>query len=112
MIHLQAEIRKKVEMCDEDVPVIALGGGSIDPAPPVATEVDSSDGFEALWRFVEAAEPLDTSSLQPFEGADIKWQKIIDAKDEVQSLCCAPSPHPPSPHPYPQIGADHFRPHV
>ena len=29
-------------MCDHDVPVIALGGGSIDPAPPVATEVDSS----------------------------------------------------------------------
>ena len=61
--------------------------------------MDSSDGFEALWRFVEAAEPLDTSTLQPFEGADVKWQKIIDAKDEVQSLCCAPSPHPPSPHP-------------
>ena len=36
---LQAEIRSKVEMCDHDVPVIALGGGSIDPAPPVATEV-------------------------------------------------------------------------
>eukprot|EP00964_Phaeocystis_antarctica_P064554 scaffold38839_cov64-Phaeocystis_antarctica.AAC.7 len=34
----QAEIRNKVEMCDHDVPVIALGGGSIDPAPPVATE--------------------------------------------------------------------------
>ena len=29
-------------MCDHDVPVIALGGGSIDPAPPVATEVDGS----------------------------------------------------------------------
>jgi len=81
---LQAEIRNKVEMCDHDVPVIALGGGSIDPAPPVATEVDSSDGFEALWRFVEAAEPLDTSTLQPFEGADVKWQKIIDAKDEAE----------------------------
>ena len=38
----QAEIRNKVEMCDHDVPVIALGGGSIDPAPPVATEVDGS----------------------------------------------------------------------
>jgi len=38
----QAEIRNKVDMCDHDVPVIALGGGSIDPAPPVATEVDSS----------------------------------------------------------------------
>ena len=37
---LQAEIRSKVEMCDHDVPVIALGGGSIDPAPPVATEVE------------------------------------------------------------------------
>lgn len=27
---------------------------------------------------------LDTSKLQPFEGADVKWQKIIDAKDEAE----------------------------
>ena len=35
-------------MCDHDVPVIALGGGSIDPAPPVATEVDGSLEPETL----------------------------------------------------------------
>eukprot|EP00908_Phaeocystis_cordata_P011564 Transcript_22476.p1 GENE.Transcript_22476~~Transcript_22476.p1 ORF type:complete len:480 (+),score=262.31 Transcript_22476:80-1441(+) len=81
---LQAEIRKKVETCDVDVPVIALGGGTIEPAPPVATEADASDGYEALWRFVEEAPLLDTSKLQPFEGADVKWQKIIDAKDEAE----------------------------
>ena len=81
---LQAEIRNKIETCDVDVPVLALGGGSIEPAPPVATEVDASDGLEALWKFVESAEPLDTSSLQPFEGADVKWQKIIDQKDEAE----------------------------
>ena len=52
---LQAEIRKKVETCDVDVPVIALGGGTIEPAPPVATEADASDGYEALWRFAEEA---------------------------------------------------------
>jgi len=115
---LQAEIRSKVEMCDHDVPVIALGGGSIDPAPPVATEVDSSDGFEALWRFVQEAAPLDTSTLQPFEGADVKWQKIIDAKDEVRPEGAAyylpscspllrpltpPVVTPPSPHPHPTL---------
>jgi len=81
---LQAEIRKKVESCDVDVPVIALGGGTIEPAPPVATEPDTSDGYEALWRFVEEAPTLDTSKLQPFEGPDVKWQKIIDAKDEAE----------------------------
>jgi len=81
---LQAEIRNKVATCDVDVPVLALGGGSIEPAPPVATEADASDGLEALWKFVENAEPLDTSTLQPFEGADVKWQKIIDQKDEAE----------------------------
>merc|ERR1719198_942457 len=80
---MQAEIRAKVG-CDVDVPVIALGGGSIEPAPPVASETDPKDGFEALWRFVEEGDPLDTSKLQPFEGADVKWQKIIDAKDEAE----------------------------
>merc|ERR1719198_957861 len=80
---MQAEIRAKVG-CDVDVPVIALGGGSIEPAPPVASETDPKDGFEALWRFIEDAKPLDTSVLLPFEGADVKWQKIIDQKDEAE----------------------------
>ena len=47
--------------------------------------MDSSDGFEALWRFVQEAAPLDTSTLQPFEGADVKWQKIIDAKESAEA---------------------------
>lgn len=81
---MQAEIRNKVETCDVDVPVLALGGGSIDPAPPMASEVDAADGLEALWKFLDSAEPVDTSTLQPFEGADAKWQKIVDQKDEAE----------------------------
>lgn len=58
--------------------MIALGGGEIEPPPP---SQDESDGFEKLWEFVCDAKPLDTSKLQPFEGADVKWQKLIDERD-------------------------------
>ena len=44
-----------------DLPVVALGGGEIDPAPP---SHDEADGIEAVWQFVEEASALDTSSLQ------------------------------------------------
>ena len=35
--------------------------------------------------FLDAAPPLDTSQLQPFEGADVKWQKLIDSRDEAEA---------------------------
>ena len=30
-------------------------------------------------------QPLDTTRIQPFEGADVKWQKIIDAKESAEA---------------------------
>ena len=79
---LQATIKEKIKGCDVDVPVLALGGGEIEPAPP---SQDEHDGLERLWEFIDAAEGLDTAQLQPFEGADVKWQKMIDAKDKAES---------------------------
>ena len=64
------------------LPVLNLGGGEIEPPPPNA---DEADGLEKLWEFIESASPLDTSQLQPFEGADVKWQKMIDARDEAEA---------------------------
>ena len=104
---MQATIREKLASCDIDVPVLALGGGTIDPKPPSA---EMTDDFEELWEFVCAAQPLDTTRIQPFEGADVKWQKIIDAKESAEAqarhtrhaTCChaaactanAHAPHP------------------
>ena len=79
---MQATIREKLASCDIDVPVLALGGGTIDPKPPSA---EMTDDFEELWEFVCAAQPLDTTRIQPFEGADVKWQKIIDAKESAEA---------------------------
>ena len=79
---MQATIREKLASCDIDVPVLALGGGTIDPKPPSA---EMTDDFEELWEFVCAAQPLDTTRIQPFEGADVKWQKLIDSRDEAEA---------------------------
>jgi len=79
---LQQSIKAQVAGASEiDVPVLALGGGEIEPPPP---SQDESDGLEKLWAFLENAKPLDTSNLMPFEGADVKWQKLIDARDEAE----------------------------
>jgi hypothetical protein len=72
----QASIRDKIAGCDVDVPVLNIGGGEIEPPPP---SHDEADGLEKLWEFIDASAPLDTSQLQPFEGADVKWQKLIGA---------------------------------
>ena len=90
--NLQASIREKIAGCEVDVPVLALGGAEIDPPPPSHDEVD---GLEKLWEFINESEALDTSQLQPFEGADVKWQKMIDARDEAEArakaaLICVP----------------------
>ena len=79
---MQSTIREKLASCEIDVPVLALGGGTIDPKPPSA---EMTDDFEELWEFVCAAQPLDTTRIQPFEGADVKWQKIIDAKESAEA---------------------------
>lgn len=79
---LQKALREKVPNCKVDVPVLALGGGEIEPPPP---SHDEADGLEMLWHFIAAAKPLDTSKLLPFEGQDVKWQKLIDQKDEAEA---------------------------
>ena len=79
---LQAVIRSKIAGCEVDVPVLALGGGEKHPAPPSS---DESDGIEKLWEFIVEAPPLDTSQLQPFEGADVKWEKLIKSRDEAEA---------------------------
>ena len=37
----------------------------------------------------EGAEALDTSELQPFEGADVKWQKMITERDQAEAKALA-----------------------
>jgi len=73
-------IQEKVPNCKVDVPVVALGGGEIEPAPP---SQDETDGLEKLWEFIDSAEALDTSRLMPFEGPDVKWEKLINERDEA-----------------------------
>ena len=81
--NLRKSIREKITSCSNAaLPVLNLGGGEIEPPPPNA---DEADGLEKLWEFIESASPLDTSQLQPFEGADVKWQKMIDARDEAEA---------------------------
>jgi len=79
---LQNAIKDKIVSCSATIPVFALGGGEIEPLPPNA---DEADGLEKLWEFLECADSLDTSQLQPFEGADVKWQKMIDARDDAEA---------------------------
>jgi len=83
---LQKAIREKVAGCDREVPVITLGGGDLqDEARAPELSAGASAGFERLWRFLETADPIDTSKLQPFEGLDAKWQKMVEAKDEAEA---------------------------
>jgi len=83
---LQLSRRETGPGCPGAGPGGPLGGG--EPAPPPPSQ-DEADGLERLWQFVESAAPLDTSNLQPFEGADVKWQKMIDAKDEAEAIAKA-----------------------
>lgn len=80
--NLRQTIKEKISTCNAALPILCLGGGEIEPPPPNA---DEADGLEKLWDFIQAADPLDTSELQPFEGADVKWQKMIDAKDQAEA---------------------------
>jgi len=82
---LQEAIRTKIPGCGVDVPMLALGGGELEPKPPSVDDDAEADDMETLWEFLSTKEPLDTSRLMPFEGADVKWQKMIDAKDEAEA---------------------------
>merc|ERR1719198_2089702 len=76
---LQKAIKEKIKGCTLDVPVITLGGADLeDESRPKELSAAAAAGFEALWRFVDDASPVDTSQLQPFEGIDAKWQKMVE----------------------------------
>lgn len=97
---LQAAIRERIPNCQVDVPILALGGGELQserwsgrrprsrsrsPHRQEAGYRAAPDDFERLWKIIESAEPLDTSALQPFEGIDSQWQRLVDAKDAAEA---------------------------
>lgn len=96
--NLQACIRAKIPNCTVDVPVFALGGATLgDEIGARGHDTErrarsrsprrgsATDDFEQLWRFVEGAQPLDTVNLQPYDGDDVKWQKMIDERDSAEA---------------------------
>ena len=83
---MQARLRE-IPGCDVDVPVLALGGGELEGGAGVG------GGYDELWRFVEAAAGLPTKRLQPFEGADVKWQRLVDAKNDAEARAAAAMAH-------------------
>ncbi|KAL1508620.1 hypothetical protein AB1Y20_004717 [Prymnesium parvum] len=88
---LQERIKEVIPSCDVTVPVLSIGGGELDPPAPSAQS--ATKGFEDLWEFVQTAPPLDTSKLQPFEGSDVKWQKLIDSKNDAEARASAAMAH-------------------
>jgi len=105
----QEVIRRKIAGCDMNVPIFALGGAKLKRRSSQDTEPERSRSrsprrsqsprraatmpdaasqttdFDRLWEFLANANALDTSRLQPFEGADVKWQRIIDARNEAEA---------------------------
>jgi len=88
---LAERIKEAIPQCDVTLPVVSLGGGELDPPAPSAPS--ATKGYEELWDFLQAAPPLDTSKLQPFEGSDVKWQKMIDEKNEAEARALAAMTH-------------------
>jgi len=76
---LQAEIKKQFKGCEVDVPVIAVGGAREDTSEPTRDKA-----FDELWEFLEKSKPIDTTHLQPFDGAAWKkFESVICARDEA-----------------------------
>jgi len=73
-----------------EVPIVTLGGAEAENG---GASGSATKGYDELWKFVDEAVPLDTTKLQPFEGSDIKWQKLINAKDEAEALAAAAVSH-------------------
>ena len=81
--NLQSAIKTRVAGCEVDIPVLNLGGATLHPKPPA--QINEPSGFDALWTFLQSRPPLDCSELQPFEGADVKWQKMVTEKDVAEA---------------------------
>lgn len=101
---LRTCIQENLPSCTVDIPVIALGGLTVQhrPAgeegrsrsrsPRRSVGGSASPGsFEELWRFIETTTPLETRNLQPYEGDAVKWQRIIDARDDAEARAKAAS---------------------
>ena len=59
--------------------------------------MDSSDGFEALWRFVEAAEPLATPLAEPAADPQVSTQKMSSPTLRADAPAFTPpAGYPPS----------------
>mmetsp|Transcript_9812 Transcript_9812/g.32200 ORF Transcript_9812/g.32200 Transcript_9812/m.32200 type:complete len:458 (-) Transcript_9812:399-1772(-) len=86
---LQAAVRAKIPSCKVEVPVVTLGGATVSGegagAMAAAGKAKEKEGFDELWTFLQTAGDLDCTKLQPFEGADVKWEKMIKAKDEAEA---------------------------
>jgi len=81
---MRKAIQQTIPRCKAELPVVPLGAGEIEPAAPASA--DHAAHLEKLWEFMAALAdtPLDTRELQPFEGADHKWQKLIDDKERAE----------------------------
>eukprot|EP01050_Picozoa_sp_SAG11_P008644 SAG11_NODE_772_length_7254_cov_1.857582_2_plen_139_part_00 len=74
--------------CDLDIPVIALGGGTLEGWEP-AEDAGKTD-FDVLWETLQSAEPLSTEHLQPFDGAAWRqFEAVIQARDEAMARAAA-----------------------
>lgn len=66
--------------------MITLGGAKIKNSGVSASSLDKEkEGFDALWSFLQSAGHLDCTKLRPFEGADVKWEKMVKAKDRAEA---------------------------
>lgn len=83
---LRAAIHDKIPRSkDIHIPVINLGGGVV--AGKDKKEPTTPSDFQVLHDFLtdNKATPLNTEKLQPFEGAEVKWQKVLDDKDRAEA---------------------------
>jgi len=88
---LQQRIKAAIPECTVDLPIVSLGGGELDPPAPSAPS--ATKGYEELWGHVMSMPPLDTAKLQPFEGQDVKWQKLVDSRNEAEARAAAAMTH-------------------
>lgn len=52
----------------------------------ITDSISGNAEFERLWKFFEECKGVETTHLQPFEGIDRKWEKLIQEKDAQQVI--------------------------
>ena len=79
---LQREIKAQIPGCDVEVPVLALGGGL--KRGDYITRLEEESEFGLLWGEIDAAVPIATRHLRPFEGAHWQqYEKVVEQHDEA-----------------------------